>query len=45
MSLCILAEPALRRLNNGQTGESGGVLPQTDGNIFLRTTIKDVEDD
>jgi hypothetical protein len=29
----------MRRLNNGQTGESGGVLPQTNRNIFLRTTI------
>jgi hypothetical protein len=26
-------------LNNGQTGESGSVPPQTNWNIFLKTTI------
>jgi hypothetical protein len=29
----------MRRLNNGQTGESGSVPPQTNWNIFLKTTI------
>jgi hypothetical protein len=31
----------MRRLNNGQTGESGGVLPQTNWNIFVRISIEE----
>jgi hypothetical protein len=39
-ALATMKQDEVLHLNNGQTGESGGMLPQTNPNIFVRAALE-----